>query len=297
MNIHEYISSRGIVIDGLFVDKFWSALKNDEMVVIDKKSMEWLGYEDDAKGAQQSVTRLLEKYSIPYDKIDAGDDRCAQFPAIEVEKRTLSTNLLRKRWIFLTCWDFKHLAMFSHSSKIRIYFLTLDYAWKGYQEYVTVALHDAHAARDESITAALQPHVSKSPDLVDQEELIIILKMSPDYLYCEETDPEYVEESAAVIVRCQKRAVTNRLRGMRKWGDETNAEAEVLLSLENVNAVDVVNHIRSHGRYDLVFQGLRLKKDQTVEDFVEYVESYSHSLYRDVIDNIRRILSTPCLTT
>ena len=336
LNIHEFIAVNGIDIDGLFVDRFWSALDNDDMIVVDRKTMEWLGYEDEAKGAQQSVSRLLEKYSIPYDKIDVGDERSAQFPSIAEEASSMGQkNLHRKRWIVMSCDDFKFAASLAPASGIRIkqYFRILDRLWRQYNAYIlqfkgnthqqntfallkahreeTVALLKAHreetgaqeeayaaqeeayAAREEAINAALQPYVSKRPGHVGQEEVICIVGMSSDYVYCDETDPEYVLGSAAVIIRCQKRALTNRIRGVRKWGDDTNVKADVLLLKQDINAVNVVNHIRCEGRYELVMQGLRLREGQTMELFVEFVESYCNSLYSDVIANIRSIFASP----
>ena len=286
----QFMSERHVKMDMVFVDKFWNSLdNNDDTILVDEAILACMGYTaQKGVNAQQSLEALLKRHDISYEKIGVSDETDADFPSIIKEEAALigSKHKRRRRWLVLKGIDFKSAAFFSGCNKMQRWFLTryltLDKLRRDYTKYVKEE-KQVYTSALMNVADAIKENVSKTPSSDDRREVMAVVAMSQDYVHDEETDPAYTNGCQGVVVRCQKRSLTGRLRRIASWGQGTNAKAETLLVKANINSVNVVNHVRDDGRFAIVVCGVKLTELQTMEEFGAFVERYADSLHKDVV--------------
>ena len=225
-------------------------------VTIDYAILEWLGYENEQVNDKKGTfIKLLKSHDVQFKQIKHTDPEFINYPELVDEAKQYTIQALNsKQWIIMNSRDFKEMVMCLRTKKagqIRKYYLSLEDLFKMYCEYTThfknrqlkekdrqikAVGEDLHVARN--VVAPPAPHES-------QKHCFTIFEMSPSYVPFE-SDPKYirVNKPNVIIGRCQNKSLNGRFKEIKRYGDGTNKNAQIIKKIPSPNAINLNNHLR-----------------------------------------------------
>ena len=256
LDIYKYIEVVGYQIDQFMFDKFWQSIAQNGFILMDGTTMEWLGYAD-----QANFIKLLKSHNVQFKQIKHVDPEFENYPKLVDEVSSMTTDALnRKQWIIIGSRDFRKMMMCIRTKKanqIREYYLSLEDLFRMYCEYTSHFIsRDLNVARNVAVP---------KPNNKSQLTKIVLVKKSSNYKPSE-TDPSYVKDSDILVIRCQFKAVSGRMKKMRSMGNGTNEDCEIVLTLENPNPINLFIRFKKEAKhFDTHFKccgyGIKLLSD------------------------------------
>jgi len=76
------------------------------------------------------------------------------------------------------------------------------------------------------------------PSKKTHQPIFAVIENTADYIFNESDDSDHLKACKYICIRTQLRTYNARLRQIRSFGNETNKNAEVLIKIDNSNAIN-----------------------------------------------------------
>ncbi|ATE87111.1 hypothetical protein [Shrimp hemocyte iridescent virus] len=102
-----------------------------------------------------------------------------------------------------------------------------------------------------------------------------VIGMSPNYVY-DDKDPAYYQNINAIAVRTQVKSFTKRLNQIKRAGNGTNADADVLVSFDSPNPISLMARLRESYSHLFRFEspvGIIFENERDIIDAVNEIHA------------------------
>jgi len=140
---------------------------------------------------------------------------------------------------------------------------------------IDVLLHHAEQDQKERIVMMHDIRDLSRPQKAKNFYRMAIIKMSPNYEWDEEKDRWYLRNVDAIAVRIPAHNFYNHIREIKRYGNRTNQDAEIIVSFDSPNPVNLYNRLKVEHSKDFTFvQPVGIRFDPgTEEDLVKAVRN------------------------
>ena len=195
LGINAFVETFKYDISKLYIDKFWSALNNNEWIVVDYAMLRWMGYDCSRDRANREKYRklLMENFNdgIDYETVSGADSRIRH------------TNVAQRNTILVRAKTFKKSLMMIRTERaetIRDYFLLLEEIMLDYMRYTKfVSEHNSDLEK-----LKLKEEIDKYKRLMEDSQVSFDISSEPikmeEYVYVL-TSKRYYRQSIFKIGR------------------------------------------------------------------------------------------------
>ena len=158
LSIHDFMIKERIDIDKLYIDRFWSSIEDESMILIDETIIRWMGYEaSEIRTAKQSIIRLLDRIKdtvykhINHKELMNNEELSVVAKSVKTEyeeefkiainEKSNNHSLRTKKYLFVDSDTFKNICMHlgtNRGNQIRSMYITLEKLYKKYNKYSQV---------------------------------------------------------------------------------------------------------------------------------------------------------------
>ena len=158
LSIHDFMIKEKIDIDKLYIDRFWSSIEDESMILIDETIIRWMGYEaSEIRYAKGSILKLLKRTSdaifkhINHKELMNNEElsvvsimdttKTKEESEVAMMDTTDNSSLKTQKYLFVDSDTFKNICMrldTNRGKQVRSMYITLEKLYKKYNKYTQI---------------------------------------------------------------------------------------------------------------------------------------------------------------
>ena len=243
---------------------FWKNIDTGAQMFVDAETLKWLGYTAGTLcDQQQQFIGRLDELDVPHEVIDE-EDAAVTWPKVATDIADVDSQHREElRWVVLTGLNVKLACLSARTETAALsvarFYVEVEEVFRAYKAYcarvrerqrdddanqvqdlemqlkqLKLSLDEVERDRDELAKRYVPPTADPR-----KEEVVAIIEMDADYVHVPGSDPAYTKGITHVFVRRQRYSLKKRLADVRRWGKESNRNADWLYTIDTPNSVQL----------------------------------------------------------
>ena len=158
LSIHDFMIKEKVDIDKLYIDRFWSSIEDETMILIDDVVIRWMGYEaNELFSAKQSILKLLNRMkNVVYEHVNhkeltnredllvisiSAKTKSEEESDLAIMDRLKNPSSNNIKYLFVDSDTFKNICMrlgTDRGNQVRTMYINLEKLYKKYIKYSQV---------------------------------------------------------------------------------------------------------------------------------------------------------------